>query len=93
MHDDKRISTPGAGVANGSNGARVISASGSSADGGNASSSSTTSRSPGDDAPAGTVGTGEDVCGRCEGTGKLDGDRVCPDCEGSGVVIQGIGGG
>ena len=51
------------------------------------------SRNPGDDAVAGTTGTGEDVCTRCEGTGKLDGGRDCPDCDGSGVIIQGIGGG
>ena len=51
------------------------------------------SRKPGDDAAAGTVGTGEDICTRCEGTGKLAGGSDCPDCEGSGVVIQGIGGG
>ena len=93
MRDEKRLSTPGAGVADGSVGARVMSSSGSSADGLNAGPSSSPSRNPGHDAPAGTVGTGEDVCSRCEGTGKLDGDRICPDCDGCGVVIQGIGGG
>ena len=54
---------------------------------------SSPSRSPGDDAAPGTVGTGEDVCTRCAGTGKLDEGRDCPDCEGTGIVIQGIGGG
>ena len=93
MHDDDKLSTPGAGIASGSQNSPVTSASTSLPDQSSASSPSSSSRNPGDDAPAGTVGTGEDVCGRCEGTGKLDGDRVCPDCDGSGVVIQGIGGG
>jgi hypothetical protein len=46
---------------------------------------------PGDEAPAGTPGTGEAVCHRCGGEGKVDG-RACPDCQGSGTVIAGIGG-
>ena len=54
---------------------------------------SSTSPSPGDDAPAGTVGTGEDVCTRCEGTGKREDGGDCLDCEGTGIIIQGIGGG
>lgn len=48
---------------------------------------------PGDEAPAGTPGTGEDVCPRCKGKGKLDNAQVCPDCAGSGKIIEGIGGG
>ena len=51
------------------------------------------SRNPGDDAPEGTIGTGEDTCTRCNGSGKLSGDQGCPDCNGTGVIIQGIGGG
>lgn len=47
---------------------------------------------PGDQAPPGTPGTGENVCPRCSGSGSVDGD-TCPICEGSGTVIEGIGGG
>ena len=45
----------------------------------------------GDEAPAGTPSTGENVCPQCGGTGKL-GASKCPNCEGTGVVIVGIGG-
>jgi hypothetical protein len=47
--------------------------------------------SPGDEAPAGTAGTGEDICPRCGGTGTLAG-RECPECDGTGKVNVGIGG-
>lgn len=47
--------------------------------------------SPGDEAPPGTPGTGEDVCRTCGGTGRLNG-APCPDCEGTGKVNVGIGG-
>ena len=47
---------------------------------------------PGDDAPPGAPGTGEDVCRRCNGSGRL-GDQDCPDCGGTGIVEKGIGGG
>ena len=47
---------------------------------------------PGDQAPAGTPGTGENVCPRCNGSGSVEGG-TCPVCEGSGTVIEGIGGG
>ncbi len=46
---------------------------------------------PGDEAPAGTPGTGENVCRMCGGTGRVDG-HTCSDCEGSGKVIDGVGG-
>jgi hypothetical protein len=46
---------------------------------------------PGDEAPPGTPGTGEDVCPRCGGSGKLA-SGTCPDCLGSGKVTVGIGG-
>jgi RecJ-like exonuclease len=49
------------------------------------------SMSPGDEAPAGTPGTGENICPRCAGSGKLRGEK-CPNCEGTGKVITGIGG-
>ncbi len=46
---------------------------------------------PGDDAPPGTPGTGEDVCAACHGTGRVEGEP-CPDCGGAGKVIAGVGG-
>jgi hypothetical protein len=46
---------------------------------------------PGDEAPAGTPGTGENVCPDCGGSGLLDGAE-CTLCAGSGTVVEGIGG-
>ena len=46
---------------------------------------------PGDQAPPGTPGTGENLCRDCSGTGKLQG-KPCPTCGGTGRVIEGIGG-
>ena len=46
---------------------------------------------PGDVAPQGTPGTGENLCPQCEGTGKL-GDRICPHCDGTGRIVEAIGG-
>jgi hypothetical protein len=46
---------------------------------------------PGDEAPPETPGTGENICRRCNGTGRL-GEKPCPECEGTGRVVQGIGG-
>jgi hypothetical protein len=51
-----------------------------------------TSMNPGDEAPPGTPGTGEDICPRCSGSGRVQ-DGKCPDCAGTGRVIEGIGGG
>ena len=48
--------------------------------------------SPGDQAVAGTPGTGENVCPDCNGSGRVHG-RICVTCEGSGKIIEGIGGG
>jgi DnaJ-class molecular chaperone len=47
---------------------------------------------PADEAAPGTPGTGENVCPRCNGSGRLDGDE-CPDCGGTGKVIEGLAGG
>lgn len=47
---------------------------------------------PGDEAEAGTPGTGEAMCPDCKGSGR-QGDRDCPTCGGSGKIIEGIGGG
>ena len=46
----------------------------------------------GDEAVRGTPGTGEAVCHRCGGSGKLN-DAPCPTCGGTGRVVQAIGGG
>lgn len=46
---------------------------------------------PGDEAPPGTPGTGEDVCPKCNGSGR-QGEAECENCGGSGKVIRGIGG-
>jgi len=60
----------------------------------NTSSQSQSSQTnPGDDAPAGTPGTGEDICPVCKGSGKNASGADCPNCGGTGKVIEGIGGG
>ena len=47
---------------------------------------------PGDQAPPGTPGTGENVCPVCGGSGKRDG-KPCANCAGTGIIIEGISGG
>jgi hypothetical protein len=47
--------------------------------------------SPGDEAPVGTPGTGEDVCPACGGSGR-SASGLCPTCQGTGRVTVGIGG-
>ncbi len=51
-----------------------------------------TPMAPGDEAPLGAPGTGQDICRKCAGTGEF-GDRPCDDCAGTGWVNVGIGGG
>lgn len=46
---------------------------------------------PGDDAPPGTPGTGDDLCPACQGSGRRDG-QDCPECRGTGIVNKGVGG-
>lgn len=46
---------------------------------------------PGDKAPRGTLGTGEDICPDCHGKGRIDGSP-CPNCGGTGKITRGIGG-
>jgi hypothetical protein len=46
---------------------------------------------PGDIAPAGTPGTGENICQMCNGSGQIDGEE-CEECGGTGKVIEGISG-
>ena len=47
---------------------------------------------PGDEAPPGTPGTGEDICPHCNGAGRHEDGRECPECGGTGRVIKGVGG-
>jgi DnaJ-class molecular chaperone len=47
---------------------------------------------PGDDAPPGTPGTGENICPDCKGSGRV-GAASCQSCGGTGKVIEGMGGG
>jgi len=46
---------------------------------------------PGDEAPEGTPGTGEDVCPKCHGTARID-NEPCKNCGGTGRIIEVIGG-
>ena len=46
---------------------------------------------PGDEAPPGTVGSGEAICPDCAGTGRK-GAESCPNCHGTGKVIRAVGG-
>jgi hypothetical protein len=48
---------------------------------------------PGDDAPPGTPGTGEDICQECHGSGRIANGTPCPNCGGTGRIVEGIGGG
>ena len=47
--------------------------------------------SPGDAAPPGTPGTGENICPACHGSGSIRG-AACATCGGSGRIVAGIGG-
>jgi hypothetical protein len=47
---------------------------------------------PGDEAPPGTPGTGDDVCPECAGSGRIDG-RECANCLGRGRVVKAISAG
>jgi hypothetical protein len=46
---------------------------------------------PGDEAPPGTQGTGDDICEQCGGSGRANGGQ-CPNCAGTGKVTRGISG-
>lgn len=48
---------------------------------------------PGDEAPAGTPGTGEKQCSHCGGTGRMTSGEPCVHCQGTGKVTAGLGGG
>jgi RecJ-like exonuclease len=51
----------------------------------------TANMAPGDEAPQGTPGAGENICPTCNGTGRVKG-ATCETCAGSGVVIEEVGG-
>jgi hypothetical protein len=51
------------------------------------------SLSPGDEAAPGTVGSGDDVCPVCAGSGKNASGGACSNCRGTGIITEGIGGG
>jgi hypothetical protein len=51
----------------------------------------TANMAPGDEAPPGTPGAGENICPTCNGSGKVHG-ATCQTCAGSGVVIEEVGG-
>jgi len=42
---------------------------------------------------SGTVGSGDDVCPVCAGSGKNASGGACPNCRGTGIITEGIGGG
>lgn len=46
---------------------------------------------PGDEAPPGTPGSGEGLCPRCGGSGRVD-SAPCQNCNGTGKVNRAIGG-
>jgi DnaJ-class molecular chaperone len=46
----------------------------------------------GDEIPSGTPGSGDDVCPRCNGSGKMEGQE-CEFCSGTGIITRAIGGG
>src|SRR3954465_5160907 len=47
---------------------------------------------PGAEAAPGPPPTGEDVCPRCGGSGRVEGGE-CPECRGTGRGVEGGGGG
>jgi hypothetical protein len=52
----------------------------------------TATMAPGDEAPPGTPGTGEDICPACGGSGRQD-QHECENCLGRGRVIKAISAG
>jgi hypothetical protein len=46
----------------------------------------------GDEAAPGTPGTGEAICRKCGGSGRMSDGTPCPDCSATGRVTVGIGG-
>jgi DnaJ-class molecular chaperone len=50
-----------------------------------------TKLNPGDEGDPSTPGMAENVCRKCNGTGKIGGVE-CPICGGTGVVLEEMGG-
>jgi RecJ-like exonuclease len=46
---------------------------------------------PGDQAPPGSPQSGENVCPKCNGKGKLANGESCSNCGGTGKVIELVG--
>ena len=46
---------------------------------------------PGDQVPPGTKDSGEDLCRKCAGSGKIEGVE-CPECLGTGKVTTQVAG-
>jgi DnaJ-class molecular chaperone len=44
-----------------------------------------------EEVPPGTPGSGEEICRKCGGSGKIDG-KDCPACDGTGKIVAPIGG-
>lgn len=51
-----------------------------------------TNLDPGDEAPPGTPGAGEDLCPTCDGSGRINGAK-CETCGGTGRITEEVGGG
>jgi hypothetical protein len=47
---------------------------------------------PGDELPPGNPNAAPNVCPRCGGSGRVDGER-CEDCGGTGKTVEAVGGG
>jgi len=47
---------------------------------------------PGDQVPPGTPESGENLCFKCGGSGKIEGGGDCPECLGTGKVNTGAAG-
>lgn len=48
---------------------------------------------PGDQAPSGSAGTGDNLCPKCSGSGITDDTGMrCEHCGGTGKVTEGVGG-
>jgi hypothetical protein len=48
---------------------------------------------PGDEAPPGTPGSGENLCRHCGGNGRMPDGSRCMVCDGTGRVTEELGGG
>ncbi len=48
---------------------------------------------PGNEVPPGAAGSGEPLCRRCGGSGRVDNGAACPACGATGKVTRGICGG